>query len=274
MSEQQIVMTGKIISDARKKHGYTQETLAEELGVTRQAVSRWESGTAYPETDKLVRISVLLDIDLNYMLKGNPDEHYADPVGSEAETASDKSVLPGLLNALHYEYKSERKLFGIPLIHINIGVGAYRAKGIIAIGMAATGIISIGLASIGIISVGLAALGLLALGFFSGGIFAGGAAALGLIAMGAVAIGLMSFGAVSIGMFAFGALSVGGYVAVGAHAYGGIVIAMVHGHGSIATFLSESDNLLLYDRDTVMAVIDEYVPKFWIWFISICKTLL
>lgn len=271
---QQINFTGKIIAEARKKHGYTQESLAEALNVSRQAVSRWESGSAYPETDKLVRLSVLLDLDLNYMLKG---EDYAAPkeqINSEKAAKADVYGITGIINDLHYEYKSKHKLFGLPLLHINIGIGPHRAKGIIAIGVAATGLVSIGLASFGVISLGLATLGLLAIGIFSLGCFSAGAVTIGMIAAGAVAIGIMTFGAVSVGGFAFGALSIGGYVAVGEHAYGGIAIAMTHANGNILTVISESDSVLQYNREEVISAIDQYVPKFWILFISICKALL
>lgn len=130
--------TGEIIAEARRKKGYTQERLAELLDVTRQAVSRWESNTAYPETEKLVRLAGLLDLDLNYMLTG---ERTGD-VPDGAQYAG----LPYYggwirMRVPHYEYKSGRTLFGLPLVHINIGVGVYRAKGIIAIGNIATGLI-------------------------------------------------------------------------------------------------------------------------------------
>ena len=48
---------GSKLAQARRKNNLTQEQLAEKLGVTRQAVSRWESDAAYPETDKIVRLS-------------------------------------------------------------------------------------------------------------------------------------------------------------------------------------------------------------------------
>ena len=41
----------------RKENNITQEQLADKLGVSRQAVSKWESGTAYPDTEKLIQIS-------------------------------------------------------------------------------------------------------------------------------------------------------------------------------------------------------------------------
>ncbi len=39
------------------------------LGVSRQAISKWESDATYPETDKLIRMSELFDCSLDYMLK-------------------------------------------------------------------------------------------------------------------------------------------------------------------------------------------------------------
>lgn len=271
---EQLSLTGKIIAEARKKHGYTQESLAEALNVSRQAVSRWESGSAYPETEKLVRLSMLLELDLNYLLKGESQTAQTSQMNSDNTLNPDVYGITGLINNLHYEYKSKHKLFGLPLIHINIGIGPHRAKGIIAVGVAATGLISIGLVSAGMFSFGLATLGLLAIGIFSLGCFSAGAVTIGMIAVGAVAVGIMTFGAVSVGGFAFGALSVGGYVAVGEHAYGGITIAMTHANGSILTIISESDSVLQYNREEVISAIDQYVPKFWILFISICKALL
>lgn len=62
--------TGTRIAQARKKQNLTQEQLAEQLGVTRQSVSRWESDAAYPETDKLVRLAQLFGVSCDYLLQG------------------------------------------------------------------------------------------------------------------------------------------------------------------------------------------------------------
>ena len=64
---------GSKLAQARRKHNLTQEQLAERLGVTRQAVSRWESDTAYPETDKIVRMSQLLDVSCDWLLRDVED---------------------------------------------------------------------------------------------------------------------------------------------------------------------------------------------------------
>ena len=60
---------GSKLAEARRKNNLTQEQLAERLGVTRQAVSRWESDTAYPETDKIVRMSRLLGVSCDWLLQ-------------------------------------------------------------------------------------------------------------------------------------------------------------------------------------------------------------
>ena len=52
----------------RKERNITQEQLAELLSVSRQAVSKWESGAGYPETEKLLIISKELNVSLDYLL--------------------------------------------------------------------------------------------------------------------------------------------------------------------------------------------------------------
>ena len=65
---------GNKLAQARKKQNLTQEQLAERLGVTRQAVSRWESDAAYPETDKIVRMAQILEVSCDYLLQDGVDE--------------------------------------------------------------------------------------------------------------------------------------------------------------------------------------------------------
>ncbi len=65
---------GAKLAQARKQANLTQEQLAERLGVTRQAVSRWESDTAYPETDKIVRMAQILNVSCDWLLRDDVDE--------------------------------------------------------------------------------------------------------------------------------------------------------------------------------------------------------
>lgn len=58
----------------RAQAGITQEQLAEQLEVSRQSVSKWESGTSFPEMDTLLRICDLYDVNLDILLRGNVEE--------------------------------------------------------------------------------------------------------------------------------------------------------------------------------------------------------
>ena len=60
---------GEKLSKQRKELNYTQEQLAEILGVSRQSISKWESDIAYPETDKLIEFGKLFDCSMDYPLK-------------------------------------------------------------------------------------------------------------------------------------------------------------------------------------------------------------
>lgn len=53
----------------RKNRDFTQEDLAEKLNISRQSVSKWESGQAVPELDKIVALSMIFDVTTDYLLK-------------------------------------------------------------------------------------------------------------------------------------------------------------------------------------------------------------
>ena len=58
----------------RAQAGVTQEQLAEQLNVSRQSVSKWESGTSFPEMDTLLRICDLYDVNMDTLLRGSVEE--------------------------------------------------------------------------------------------------------------------------------------------------------------------------------------------------------
>lgn len=66
--------TGEKLAFLRKKSGITQEELSDILKVSRQSVSRWEMDAAFPETDKLIRLSRLFDCSIDYLLKNDYQE--------------------------------------------------------------------------------------------------------------------------------------------------------------------------------------------------------
>lgn len=66
--------TGEKISALRKKKGLTQEQLAEILNVSRQSVSRWEMDIAFPETEKLIKLSRILNCSIDFLLNNDLQE--------------------------------------------------------------------------------------------------------------------------------------------------------------------------------------------------------
>lgn len=77
---------GENLKNVRKQRGVTQEELAEILGVSRQAISKWESDSGYPETEKLLVISKTLNISIDYLLNDVT-------VMKEKEKTEEKSVV-------------------------------------------------------------------------------------------------------------------------------------------------------------------------------------
>ena len=65
---------GEKISKLRKEYTYTQEQLADVLGVSRQSISKWESDIAYPETEKLIELGKLFECSMDYLLKDDVTE--------------------------------------------------------------------------------------------------------------------------------------------------------------------------------------------------------
>ena len=62
-------MFGEKLFKLRKQKGLTQEALAETLNTTRQAVSKWENGQGFPETEKLLMIGNIFGVSIDYLLK-------------------------------------------------------------------------------------------------------------------------------------------------------------------------------------------------------------
>ena len=62
------------ITDQRKKAGWSQEELAEQLGVSRQSVSKWEGGQSLPDMDKIVKMSTIFGVSTDYLLKDDISE--------------------------------------------------------------------------------------------------------------------------------------------------------------------------------------------------------
>lgn len=195
----------------RKEKGLSQEALGEKIGVTRQTVSKWETGETTPEMNKLIELAQFFAVSLDELVGKDPAE---------------KSLPVRYIGILfHYEYASKRTVRGIPLLHVNLGIGLKRAKGIIAIGNIAQGVIAIGGVSIGIVALGGVGIGLLALGALAIGLLAAaGGIAAGAVAVGGVALGLLSIGGLAAGVYSLGGCAFAGQIAAGGYASGTVAI--------------------------------------------------
>ncbi|MEO1772350.1 helix-turn-helix domain-containing protein [Candidatus Enterococcus ferrettii] len=65
-------MIGEILKDQRKKLNMTQQQVADQLHISRQTISNWETGKSLPDVSMLLEISVLFDLSLDYLIKGDP----------------------------------------------------------------------------------------------------------------------------------------------------------------------------------------------------------
>lgn len=82
------------IANLRKQRGWSQEDLAEYLGISRQSVSKWESEGSMPELDKIVKMSSLFSVSTDYLLKEDREEEvYAPNLDNEIiRESSDSGV--------------------------------------------------------------------------------------------------------------------------------------------------------------------------------------
>lgn len=216
----------------RKERGLSQEALAHGVGVSRQAVQKWESGLSRPDLDNLTALAQYLHVSLDELILG------AEPQDQDRAPTMQPVYMP----VWHYEYKSKVTLFGLPLVHINVGqYGLHWARGIIAIGNLATGFFALGGLSAGLFSIG---------GLSAGGLAFGGVCA-GLAAFGGLAVGaLCALGGLAL---SFG-LAVGGGAVGGAWAIGGGAVAQQIAMGGAAhapiAIGDATEGIVTFPKDT------------------------
>lgn len=254
---------GEKIYRLRTEKGLSQEAAGEALNVSRQSVSKWETDQSVPELDKLVAISEFFGVSTDYLLKNEEEEGRTDAKESDCDTVY-------RYKRSHYEYKSKKMIGNLPLVHINVGTGLYRAKGIIAVGNWAQGCIAIGFVAIGGLSVGLISVGLLAFALLAMGVLAYGSVAVGVISFGAISVGIFSLGALSVGQFAFGAQANGAQVAIGDVAKGKIAL----GYSRAVGDYTQVSNRQPFDYESACRAIDEQVSSNWLFFKTWAKMMI
>ncbi|MDR1002730.1 MAG: helix-turn-helix domain-containing protein [Oscillospiraceae bacterium] len=246
------------LMNLRKSNGLSQEELGFKLDVTRQTVSKWETGQTTPEMDKLIELSKVFGISIDELV-GN------ESASGEGEDAAERPLVISL-RSFRYEYKSKRTLFGLPLIHVNIGFGAKKAKGIIAVGAIARGVISVGALSAGVISLGALSFGVLSLGALAAGLLAAGAISVGAIAVGGISIGLLSLGGLALGKYAIGGFANASDIAMGGFARGHIAI----GDSAQGKYVWDNINeLTKTDYAAIKETILGEFPDIWRWVLGL-----
>ena len=124
----------------RKREGLSQEALAETLGVSRQAVSRWETGETVPNTETLKLLSALFDVSINTLL-GTPRQLICQCCGMPLEDGITSREPDGSYNEDYckwcyaegaFAYQSKDALLDFLLAHMpnpeNIGEAERRAQ--------------------------------------------------------------------------------------------------------------------------------------------------
>lgn len=236
----------------RRKNGLSQEQLAEMLGVTRQSVSKWESAGAIPELAKIIMLSEIFHVTIDYLVKEGENDIELYFSQEKTDTCRLEEKMDMLTEYFRgYHYTSKTKIAGIPLVSIRLSRRMTKdcvAKGIIAIGNVAIGVISIGCFSLGVISMGAFTVGLIAVG----------AIAVGAFAIGAVAVGVLAVGATAIGFYSIGAAAFAKEIAVGASA-SAVKTA-------IGKNVTSNQELVINSQTTVQTIknfIIEHHPRLW-----------
>lgn len=105
------------IRDLRRKSGMSQEELAEKLNVSRQAVSKWELGAAVPSPDKLVDISDLFNVTLDWLMR----EDFSEGLAGKERDLPNGEIQPSDIGERDVKL---RKALGGSLLAIGLGAAA------------------------------------------------------------------------------------------------------------------------------------------------------
>lgn len=95
-------MLSEKIYTLRRKNGLSQEQLAERIGVSRQAISKWEGGLSVPESEKLIAISEYFNVTLDYLLKEDADctQKTAQETANGQSPKSHRGMLLGIITCV------------------------------------------------------------------------------------------------------------------------------------------------------------------------------
>ena len=111
---------GKRISEYRKKKNLKQDELAEMLGVSPQAVSKWENGLSCPDISLLPELSRILGISIDELVAGKKDEPVVTILPEEQRKDIDKMMLRIIVDSK----KGEHARISIPVMLIKVALSS------------------------------------------------------------------------------------------------------------------------------------------------------
>lgn len=87
------IKTADRLAELRKSRGLSQEELAEKLGVTRQAVSKWERAESAPDTDNLIELAKIYGVSIDELINGEklPEEQTSEPADEKTDANNARS---------------------------------------------------------------------------------------------------------------------------------------------------------------------------------------
>lgn len=102
---------GERISNLRKEKNLSQGQLAEILGITRQAVSKWENDLAVPDALKIIHLADILDTDIEYLSTGRMNYHRRPPV-----VVNEVKVVEKIVEKPVVQVETVEKIVKVPVV--------------------------------------------------------------------------------------------------------------------------------------------------------------
>lgn len=243
----------------RRQAGISQEELANVLNLSRQAVQKWEAGSSRPDMDNLTALADYFHVSLDWLIRGEEAANTAVQPEPEKEVQVIREI-HHYHEGWSYEYRSKRTLWGVPLVHVNVGTHVRVARGIIAIGNISVGVVSLGAICVGLLSLGAVSLALVALG----------ALCLGGCTVGAVCFGYLCFGGVTVGLYCVGGVAMAANIAVGGVVKAPVAVGDVVPQGANAFSLAPDGTLDPALAGTVFAALDAHAPGWVSALLKLC----
>lgn len=107
---------GSFIAELRKEEGLTQKQLAENLGVTDKAVSKWETGKCYPDIEMIEKLSLMFNISINEILSGEKIQP------EKIQENADKNIVQAMKNTKKVKRKGQIIILILGIISFLVGM--------------------------------------------------------------------------------------------------------------------------------------------------------